>query len=225
MRIFLVIVVALAGVGLIVGSKWFERPAAEVPKALNPESAIIQPWELHPVTEDMSERAQTLVGLPAPDFTLEDHEGAKHSLSDLIDGKPLLIYFIQRDCPCCISAEPVASALYEAYKDKASVVGVVNADVAGAKDWRDRNEAKFPVLADAGLEVIQSYGAERGVYWALVHPKGQVLKIYPGYSKDVMKEMGASLAALSTVDEVVLNVPDVPQLMTSGCAFPTTPEE
>ncbi len=122
-------------------------------------------------------------GQQAPDFSLLDQDGHKHSLGEY-KGKWVLLYFYPKDDTPGCTAE--ACALRDNYADltKLSVVIGVSADsVESHKKFVDKYHLPFTLLADPEKKVIKEYGAngipfnKRISY--LIDPQGKIVKVYP----------------------------------------------
>jgi thioredoxin-dependent peroxiredoxin len=98
-------------------------------------------------------------GQPAPDFTLQDQNGAELSLSDF-RGEPVVLYFYPKDdTPGCTTeacAFRDARAAYE--KAGAKVIGISPDSVASHKKFAAKYELPFTLLADTEKSVCQLYG-------------------------------------------------------------------
>ena len=134
-------------------------------------------------------------------------------------GRPTVVFFIARGCPCSEAYEPYARRLFEAYGGRASFVGVIDGDEQDAEDWRRSHATPFPVAPDPGGELARAYGAERSAYTALVADGATIQRLWPGYSGPMLRELGARLAAASGGDEARLDVTGAPEALTSGCPF------
>ncbi len=64
-----------------------------------------------------------LTGQAAPDFTLPTSDGGSITLSAL-RGRPVLLEFMDIDCPHCINEAPILSALYGSYSARVAFVSV-----------------------------------------------------------------------------------------------------
>ena len=103
------------------------------------------------------------IGDQAPDFTLEDVNGQRHSLSEL-RGKVVLVNFWATWCPPCRAEMPSMEKLNAMLDGEEFVLLAVNAE----EDARDRvreflqeNPHSFPVLLDDQGEVVAKYGVFR----------------------------------------------------------------
>lgn len=176
--------------------------------------------EDHPVTQDMSAAADSLELMKAPDFNLPSVDGPSYSLKQLTDGKPLLIFFIEKECPCCLGAKFFVDKMLDLYGDSINAVGIINAEIGMAKAWKKATKPRFTVLMDPKQEVISAYKAERGVYTTVIGPDGMISKAYPGYSLDTLKEMSQRIAKLAGVPAKEFKSKAAPERLTSGCIFP-----
>ena len=180
-------------------------------------------WELpsrHPVGPQERNLAKRLEAKPAPDFSLQGTDGRTHTLRSL--KQPVLLYFINKDCPCSIEAEPMFGRIDLAYRGKASVVGVLHGTLQDAKDWANANDTEHLILADPSGETVRAYGVPRSVYTAVLMD-GKILKMYPGYSGDMLLEVTRLLAELAQTPWKRVDPDYAPKRMTSGCEFDFAP--
>src|SRR5688572_29305091 len=75
--------------------------------------------------EGSIQRAKALIGTTAPSFAAKDIQGKPISLKAL-KGKPAVIFFLDKECPCCVGARVYVDRLQAAYGKVAYVVGFVN---------------------------------------------------------------------------------------------------
>lgn len=105
--------------------------------------------------------------IPAPDFTLNDKDGNKVSLSDF-RGKKVVLYFYPKDnTPGCTRQ---ACAFASAYNDFRSadiqVIGISKDSEASHRKFAEKYDLPFILLSDPELEVIKKYDvwAEKKLY-------------------------------------------------------------
>jgi peroxiredoxin len=108
------------------------------------------------------------LGTKAPDFTLTDHSGKMHSLSELTDSKALLVMFICNHCPFVKHIADELARIGREFQDKGVAVVAINSnDVAKHPEDRPEKMAEeadtrgytFPYLFDETQEVAKSYRA------------------------------------------------------------------
>lgn len=191
------------------------------PVAVDPGASLVfRAGERHPVTPAMLTAAQELGKAPAPDFGLVDTDARYHTLKSLTKEKPLVMFFVELECPCCKGAKDTIDAIHAVYGDVCNVVGIINAPPPVARAWVNAVGPKFPILCDPEMTTIHAYKAERGVYTTLVTPGGQIAKAYPGYSKDMLAEIARKIERLAGIDKRAISVKTAPEDLISGCAFP-----
>lgn len=171
----------------------------------------------HPLTAVEVVAAAAQASKPAAVFSKSDLAGNRLVLAELAKTKPVVLFFIEKECPCSRDAAPYLSQLQAAYGGSCSVVGVINADEAGAKEWVAAVKPGFPVVADPDFAVIDAYGAKRSVYVTVVAPGGKIAKAYPGYNADSLTEISATVAQLGGVPSLPLVWKDAPGELLAGC--------
>lgn len=102
------------------------------------------------------------VGDKAPDFTLQAQDGRMISLHDYAGRKNVVIYFYPKDFTVGCTAE--TKAFSDSYDDLlrlgAEVIGISTGSTESHGSFAEECGAKFPMLADDGGRVRESYGAK-----------------------------------------------------------------
>ena len=98
------------------------------------------------------------VGTQAPDFTLPDQNGNRHSLSDY-RGKDVILYFYPKDnTPGCTKQACGFAERYPQFIEKGAVVlGISKDSVASHKKFEEKYGLPFTILSDPELVAIQAY--------------------------------------------------------------------
>lgn len=101
-------------------------------------------------------------GMKAPDFTLNDKDGNKVSLSDF-HGRKVVLYFYPKDNTpgCTRQACAFAKAYGEFEKMGVVVIGVSKDSEASHVKFANNHSLPFILLSDPELEVIKAYGVWR----------------------------------------------------------------
>ena len=99
------------------------------------------------------------IGMKAPDFTLEDKDGNKVSLSDFL-GKKVVLYFYPRDnTPGCTRQACAFAQNYGAFEEKnIPVIGISKDSEASHKKFAEKHNLPFILISDPELDAIQKYG-------------------------------------------------------------------
>ena len=161
----------------------------------------------HPVTAQMALAAQKQMNTLAP------------ARASLAHSKPLVVFFIEKNCPCSRDAAPFIERLRSQYGTVCDFVGVINSDASVAQAWAKAASVHFPLLPDPEREIIAAYKAERSVYTTLIAPGGRIAKTYPGYGQEMLKELSGRIAQLSGVRVRPLVVTGAPKNLIAGCEF------
>jgi len=124
----------------------------------------------------------TLVGKKAKDFTLPDHTGKIHALSDYL-GKFVVIYFYPKDNTpgCTVEAEQFRNS-YNSFADKnIIVIGISGDSTESHARFIEKYSLPFILLSDTKKTTLEKYsanetGGKRKTY--LINKKGIIVKEY-----------------------------------------------
>ncbi|MBS3899467.1 MAG: TlpA family protein disulfide reductase [Dethiobacter sp.] len=118
----------------------------------------------------------SLLGQPAPEFTLNDFEGNPVSLSDL-RGKVVLLNFWSAACPPCREKMPALQRIYEDLQTRGFTMLAINVNdrPQDALKYLTDNGYTFPALKDADLTVARMY-AVTGIPKTLILDKNGTIR-------------------------------------------------
>jgi len=170
----------------------------------------------HVADERSIGKAREWLGKQAPAFTAKDLNGKPVTLKSLA-GKPVAIFFLDKECPCCARAKVYVDRLHAAYGAAAHVVGFVNGSAQQTMAWTKKNKPLFRVLPDPGNRVALTYKAEFGMACRMLDKNGKILLSYPGYSTVILQNFEEWLAAELGVQEKGIKTFPAPDEITSGC--------
>jgi peroxiredoxin Q/BCP len=130
-------------------------------------------------------------GVKAPNFTLEDANGNKVSLSDF-KGKRVVLYFYPKDnTPGCTRQACAFKNAYDGFKaEDIAVIGISKDSVKSHVNFAEKYELPFIILSDEELTAIKAYdvwqekknygktymGVERTTY--IIDKDGIIEKVY-----------------------------------------------
>ena len=164
-------------------------------------------------------------GDPAPNFSLPGLDGTDWGLAAAV-GDPLLVTFIETDCPTCRLTIPYLKRLAEALGPNGDRVVVVSQD--GGQETRELVEAydvSFPVLLDVDLDVSRSYDPPSVPALFLVGEGGRIELSEVGFHKGDLNSVAEKM--LSSLGLPVLTVAepdDGAPAMKPGCTSPPVHE-
>ena len=99
------------------------------------------------------------VGMKAPEFSLQNQNGERVSLSDFL-GKRVVLYFYPKDHTpgCTRQACAFAGAYAEFERRGVVVIGVSRDSVSSHAKFAEKNNLPFILLSDPDREAIEAYG-------------------------------------------------------------------
>jgi peroxiredoxin len=168
----------------------------------------------------MLARSRALDHRPSPAFEAVGTDGRRHAIGVLARNRPLVLVFIKRGCPCSEDAQIYFNRVADAYRGRAHVVGVIDADLNAARRWARSNDVRHLLLLDPSLSVVRRFRAESSVHVALITRDGTVEKFWPGYSRPMLDDLNGRLADRAGLAPVPsLETEGAPPELSTGCPF------
>ncbi len=137
------------------------------------------------------------IGASAPDFTLNDINGATVSLSQN-KGKVVMVEFWATWCPPCKEMTPGLISLYERYKNKGFVLFALVSDDEGSAavgSFVKEYGIAYPVLA-ADRGTIRKYGVSGIPASFLIDKEGKIAYKHAGNTPGIMDELESEIKKL-----------------------------
>jgi thioredoxin-dependent peroxiredoxin len=118
------------------------------------------------VAKKTASRARSLLGKPAPDFSMPLDDGGTVALKDL-RGKRVVLYFYPKDDTpgCTVEACAFRDGLPKFSSANAVIIGVSKDSVASHQKFKSKFKLNFPLASDSG-KVCEAYGVwtEKNMY-------------------------------------------------------------
>lgn len=184
------------------GKSGVARPTASIRKVLSearakvklPQAAEFLDRELALAVDSGSETAtddkpkESLVGKPAPNWTLKDVDGKEHTLAGY-RGKVVLMDFWFRGCGWCIKAMPQLKEVADHFRDKPVIMLGINTDqeVKDARFVVDRLKLNYPNLM--GKSLPEKYQVMGFPTLVVVDARGTVVDLHVGYSPTLKEDL------------------------------------
>ncbi len=161
--------------------------------------------------------AKKQAGLDATPFVLQDLTGKTIRIGK--SDRPQFVYFIKRDCPCSVDSQPLYAKLQKRYGKQVEFVGVSDAFPSEAKKWALQMDMQYPIISDPEIDVMKAYSVEHSVYAMLVSKAGKIVRMWPGYSADMLIEVSNLIAKELGQKPEPFDPQYAPKEMLSGCKF------
>lgn len=102
-------------------------------------------------------------GMKAPDFTLQDENGKKVTLSKVYKKSPVVIFFYPRAMTsgCTKQACGIRDNFSEFEKNNIKVFGISTDSTNKLKEFVQKEKLNFPLLSDVDKKVSENYGVLR----------------------------------------------------------------
>jgi peroxiredoxin len=173
----------------------------------------------HYVTPAQLVESGALTDRRIPSFSAVVRDGTIFTWSGMGEARPIVLFFIRRDCPCSLEFERFFRRLAGRYRDVAGFAGVIDGGTVVARAYATANEIPYRVLADPDRAIIDRFEAKNGGYVALVRADGAMDAVWPGCAAEMMRELGRRIAELGAVRERPIDVAGMPGALTTGCPF------
>jgi peroxiredoxin len=140
------------------------------------------------------------IGNAAPEFTLEDLDGKKVSLSEKLKTGPVLLDFWALWCKPCLKSLPATEQIKKDYAARGLSVIAVNTDSprtsAKVKPYVKSNQFTFDVLMDPNNTLQRLYRFYRIPQLFLISQDGKIAYSHLGYVPGAEKEVVAAIDKL-----------------------------
>lgn len=170
------------------------------------------------ILEHIQTEAKALTTAPA--FTSTTIDGTAVSLASLSATKPVVLYFIEKDCLCSRDAAIYFNRIQTAYGKDITIVGVINGTATESRAWASAAKVTFMLITDEDCAIIHAYKIERSVSSTLIAPGGTIVKAYPRYNVQTLEDLSSQVAKLLKKLPPKISTEGAPLKLTAGCTFP-----
>ncbi len=145
------------------------------------------------------------IGDKVPSFRLMNQLGEPFNMDDYIGKKAMVIYFYPKDdTPGCTKEACSFRDSYEKFTDKSiEVIGISSDDVLSHKNFADKYNLPFTLLADTDNEVRNLFGVKGNIFGLIpgrvtyvINKSGKIIFIYDSQFK-AEKHIEESIKAIN----------------------------
>ena len=138
-------------------------------------------------------------GDKAPDFSLRDLTGNRHSLAEIAGGKPVLLAFYKVSCPTCQFTFPFLERMYKGRSSAGiGMCAISQDDPESTREFNREFGLTMPALLDTeeeGYRASNDYGLAFVPALFLVEPGGRISFAMTGFEKRAVEELGRRFGA------------------------------
>ena len=146
-----------------------------------------------------SQQNASLVGKPAPDFTLPLLEGGELKLADHLGEDVVILDFWATWCGPCVRSMPVLSRLAKDYRDRGVVLYAVNQRESerAARNFVETLQLDTPVALDERGDVGRRYRVTSIPQTVVIARDGTIVDVHVGWSEGLEAELRKQIEGLT----------------------------
>jgi peroxiredoxin len=129
----------------------------------------------------------------APEFTLEDLSGSRHTRSDISGKNPVVLAFFKVSCPVCQFAFPFLERMKN---QQIPIYAISQDDPESTRAFNSQYGISLPTLLDKeeeGYPASNAYGLSHVPSIFLVEPDGRISQALMGFDKKGLEQLGQKL--------------------------------
>jgi peroxiredoxin len=134
-------------------------------------------------------------GEPAPDFQLDDLNGARQTLGALIEKPPVFLAFFKVSCPTCQLTLPFLERLYQALRSgRPRILAVSQDDAEATREFHREFSITMPTLLDSarqGYPASNAYGLSHVPSMFLIEQDRRISWSLSGFHKKELESLAA----------------------------------
>ena len=172
------------------------------------------------VPEPAGAKRPSLHAAPAGDVAALNTDVARRLPSALApailaDGHPGVVLFLKADCECSKGFAVTATALAPYLQRFAACTAVIEGTAADADAFAAATGLAIPFIAQAESELAREWGVQKAGCFALVAADGSVEAVWPGISRQGLRDLAGRLGVEPPLPEILLA--ELPGAAMAGC--------
>jgi len=172
------------------------------------------------VPEPVAAKRPSLHAAPVGDVAALNTDAARRLPSALApailaDGRAGVVIFLKADCECSKGFAVTATALAPHLQRFAACTAVIEGTAADADAFAAATGLAIPFIAQPGSELAREWGVQKAGCFALVAVDGSVEAVWPGISRQGLRDMAGRLGVEPPLPETLLA--ELPGAAMAGC--------
>lgn len=152
-------------------------------------------------------------------FISIDQNNNKINLKNILDKGPIVFIGILYGCPCNEKAQPIINNLAKKYINKATFIGLMPGKKKYLSKYSQKTKSIHPIILDDQKSMISMLQMKSSGFMTLIGRKGEIIKNWPGYSADILKELNKDLSSLTNTIFTPFDAQYAPLEITCGCPY------
>jgi len=130
----------------------------------------------------------------APDFSFQRLDGTFSEFESRAQSRPLLLAFLETDCPTCRLSIPYLNRLWRELGEQLDVLALSQDPEAPTRELIEKAGIEFPVSIDKDLIITRLYDPISVPTLLLIARGGRILHSLNGFNKNVLNEIATTIA-------------------------------
>jgi len=130
----------------------------------------------------------------APDFAFQLLDGPASKFESGEQSRPLLLSFLETDCPTCRLSIPYLNRLWRELGEQVDVLALSQDPEAPTRELIQQAGIEFPVSLDTDLIITKLFDPISVPTLLLISKDGRVLRSLNGFNKGVLNEIATTIA-------------------------------
>jgi peroxiredoxin len=134
------------------------------------------------------------VGNQAPSFSLQSIRGSRLSFEGRVRSRPLLLVFLETDCPTCRLTIPYLNRLWRELGEMVDVIALSQDSEAPTRELIEQTQIEFPISVDSDLSITKLYDPIAVPTLFLISTEGRILRTLNGFDKRGLNDIATAIA-------------------------------
>src|SRR4029453_4668145 len=140
-----------------------------------------------------------IAGHPATIFSFQRLDGTLSKFEGGRQPRPLLLAFLETDCPTCRLTIPYLNRLWRELGEIVDVIALSQDAEAPTRELIEQTQIEFPISIDDDLTITKLYDPISVPTLFLISTEGRVQRTLNGFDKRVLNEIATTIAGAPVI--------------------------